>query len=432
MRVVLVAEAYGRREAQFQHALVGPSGRELTLEMAIAGFAPYMTLLCRKCSKTSQFIDGFCEHCREYIWPNEFDLIAHWKRLKEILGFHVTNVFNFQPPSICSNCGALGSAIRFGTAPKCKDCGSKEIRENDLSSLFGTEIETPLVGWRAPKRTGSHLKREYFFHIERLWKELKSLNPNLVVALGNCPCWAILDQPGITAARGTISTSERLGFKVLPTFHPAAVLRNTALRATCIADFQKAAREAEFPEIRRQERWIEIIDPTEEGIRRGYEWFKKPARAYANDIETHKRQITIVGFARSVDDALVIPLRVEPPRAKLKNSDGKLVANPNYEAELLSFEPNYWPTPELEAKAWKLIQHGLQTPQPKIFQNGLYDMSYELLLGLQPVNAIHDTMLWHHSLYPELPKSLGFLGSIYCAEIAWKSMRRGETLKRDE
>jgi hypothetical protein len=44
-----------------------------------------------------------------------------------------------------------------------------------------------------------------------------------------------------------------------------------------------------------------------------------------------------------------------------------------------------------------------------------------------------DTMLLHHSMYPELPKSLGFLGSIYTNEAAWKLMRRdAEELKRDE
>ena len=42
-------------------------------------------------------------------------------------------------------------------------------------------------------------------------------------------------------------------------------------------------------------------------------------------------------------------------------------------------------------------------------------------------------MLLHHALYPEMLKGLGFLGSIYSEEIAWKSMRtKGDNLKRDE
>ena len=43
-------------------------------------------------------------------------------------------------------------------------------------------------------------------------------------------------------------------------------------------------------------------------------------------------------------------------------------------------------------------------------------------------------MLAHHSLYSELQKGLGFLGSIYTNYPSWKSMRtfkREEQLKRD-
>jgi len=41
-------------------------------------------------------------------------------------------------------------------------------------------------------------------------------------------------------------------------------------------------------------------------------------------------------------------------------------------------------------------------------------------------------MLWHHSEYPELPKSLGYLASLYCDEIAWKVLHQHNSLKRDE
>jgi hypothetical protein len=43
-------------------------------------------------------------------------------------------------------------------------------------------------------------------------------------------------------------------------------------------------------------------------------------------------------------------------------------------------------------------------------------------------------MMLHHSLYPEMKKSLGFLGSIYTDEASWKLMRqeKTDTEKRDE
>lgn len=381
MRAVLIGEAWGKHEHEFKHPLVGYTGRELTLECAAAGFMPYMDIRCRKCEKITKFVDSFCEHCREYIWPNEFHLLAHWKKMRDEYGIAVTNVFQERPP------------------------------ENNLGYFFGTEVETPMPGWRPNQKSpGSHVKRQHFHHLERLWRELDEFAPNLIVAMGNAACWATLFQTKITTLRGTLIWSEKANAKVLPTFHPAAVLRQLSMRTTCISDYQKARREIGFPEIRRPERWLTIIEPTEEGIRQGYEWFQRPARAYANDIETKNGQITIVGFARSKDDALVIILRdVDNPAAI-----------------------NYWPNEGLELKAWNLIHYGLQTPQAKIYQNGMYDISHFLRIGLHPRNAIHDTMLWHHSLYPELPKSLGFLGSIYANDINWKQMRRAETLKRDE
>jgi hypothetical protein len=42
-------------------------------------------------------------------------------------------------------------------------------------------------------------------------------------------------------------------------------------------------------------------------------------------------------------------------------------------------------------------------------------------------------MLLAHAMQPEMEKSLGFLGSIYTDEPAWKFMgRRGETLKAED
>jgi len=378
MKTVLVGEAWGRREAQFQHALVGPSGRELSLELGISGFAPFLEVLCRSCKRTTEFSDPYCQHCRQHIWPNEFDLINHWKRLRQSGEIAVTNVFNVQPPN------------------------------NDLGIFFGTEPQTQMPAWKASQKSGgSHLKQEHFHHIKSLWNEVADLKPNLVVAMGNAACWATIFQTKITALRGTVTWSEELNVKVLPTFHPAAVLRQMPMRVSVLADFQKAVREREYREIKRPERYFTVPEPTIDGIREGYEWFKRPARAYANDIETLRSQISIVGFARSADDALVIPIR---------NTDFT----------------NYWPTPELEVEAWKLIIHGEQTNVPKIFQNGLFDISHLVRMGIIPRNCQHDTMLWHHAEYPELPKSLGYLASVYCDEVAWKILRTKGTLKRDE
>jgi uracil-DNA glycosylase len=404
IKAVIVGEAYGRREAQFRHALVGPTGRELSLEMAVAGFAPFLTLTCRKCKNEVQFIKATCEICQEFLWPNEFHLMAHWARMKNDFGIHVTNVFNEQP---------LG---------------------NNLGHFFGYESVTPMPGWKANRTEGgSHLKAEYFHHVKRLWKELDDLKPNLVIALGNAACWALLGQTKITALRGTVSWTKTelngLELKVLPSFHPASVLRPTgrAMRPTVIADWTKAAREVKFNEIRRPERFITIPAPNQSGIDEIREWLQRPAWRYGNDIETIRGQISIIGFAREISDALVVPFR------DCHSKDGKII-DVGKIAHGIGFEGgiNFWPSTELEVEAWKLVIQGEESLVDKIGQNFLYDMSYMIRMGIKPKQVREDTMLWHHALYPEQPKSLGYLGSLYSNDISWKLMSREDSNKRDE
>lgn len=401
MRAVIVGESWGKREATFQHALVGPSGRELTLEMGIAGFAPFMLLCCRKCKTETEFTGARCKTCDEFLWPNEFNLMDYWKRLKSNFGIHVTNVFNEQPPG------------------------------NKIAHFFGRNSETPMPSYKTDN--GSHLKAEYLYHVMRLYSELDDLKPNLVIALGNTACWALLGQTKITALRGTVNWTNTelngLELKVLPTFHPANVLRPTgrAMRPTVIADWTKAAREVEFNEIRRPERFITIPAPNSSGIDEIKAWLKRPAWRYGNDIETIRGQISIVGFAREVSDALVVPFR------DCHSKDGRII-DVGKIAQSIGFEGgiNFWPTSELEVEAWKLVIQGEETLAEKIGQNFLYDLSYFVRMGIRPKNFTNDTMLWHHSLYPEQPKSLGYLGSLYDNDVAWKQMSRQDSLKRDE
>ena len=75
-------------------------------------------------------------------------------------------------------------------------------------------------------------------------------------------------------------------------------------------------------------------------------------------------------------------------------------------------------------QAWRLVKEILALPMPKLAQNGLYDLQYLWRPhGIAVKNYAEDTMLLHHALYIELKKDLGYLGSIYTDEAAWKLMR---------
>lgn len=426
MKIVFVAEAWGKSENLFRHPLVGASGRELSLQIGLSGLGPFMDLTCRKCASVGPFTgEGFCPVCGEYRWPSEFDLISYWKTLRHDHSIAVTNVFNEQPPAQCATCGSYN--VLLNARPSCADCKSREIRTNDIGFFFGSDVETDLPRFILSKVIGGHLKRVHLHHLERLYNELRDFAPNVVIALGNTPCWALLGQTKISSLRGTTNWSEKLNLKVVPTYHPAGILRAVENRPDAIADLTKAAREAEFPEIRRLQRFITIPAPNQTGLGEIREWFTRPTTSYAVDIETVRRQITFISFARSPFDSISIPFRD-------CNSYNNKIVELGKVAKEIGYEPqvNFWPSAELEVEAWKLVIQTLESPTPKIFQNGIYDLSYLIKMGIHPRNCLHDTMLWHHARYPEKPKSLGYLGSLYAAEIPWKLMGRHQTLKRDE
>jgi uracil-DNA glycosylase len=286
-----------------------------------------------------------------------------------------------------------------------KDCFLSNVfafrpHNNDLSTLCGSKAEVGGKDYPHPNlaKMGQYLRPEYFGELERLWEELSIVRPNVVVALGATATWALLGTNKIGSLRGTVATALRGGYKVLPTYHPAAILRNWSYRPITVADLMKASRESTHPDIRRPKRLI-LANPTLDEIEN---WIAQNLTSglTACDIETKGGFIEMIGFSAGPERALVVPF---------------------YDA---IGRKNFWPDLGSERKARDFCQTVLANPRIwKIFQNGLYDLQYLIREGYRPRSCLHDTMLLHHSIFPEMQKGLGFLGSVYCNEPAWKSMR---------
>jgi DNA polymerase len=271
-----------------------------------------------------------------------------------------------------------------------------------------------------PISTGKYLKPEFFPELSRLREELIQANPNIVIALGNVACWALLGSGKITSVRGTIAESSLIpGLKVLPTYHPVMILRQWDARPIMVVDLIKARKESLFPEIRRKPRelWLE---PTIGDIQEFFsveifsrDW--KDSFPLAFDIETKQNKlITCIGFAPTSEKAIVIPF---------------------YDSR--SPSGAFWKTAADEIHVWRLVQKVLEDPSiPKLGQNGLYDIQYLWrVMKIRTMNYLHDTMILQHAKYLELQKGLGFQGSIYTNEAAWKTLRaKVDTAenKRDE
>jgi len=363
--IFLIGEAYGENEARLNRGFVGSSGSLLIRMLADSGLI------------TLNKADRACIH--------KFHTDAEPRWLDRVWNAHPsvyrTNVFNIHP------------------------------HNNDIEGLCGPRV----VGCDGyPALTGSkYIRAEFEPELDRLRDEILQHNPNLIICLGNTPLWALAGRSGIKKWRGTTleSTHTVGGYKLLPTYHPAAVLRGPELRPIVLADFDKATRESAYPDIRRPHRDI-WIEPSLDDIKRFIESYirQRPYDPLSVDIETYGSRITCIGFGYT-DVAIVVPF--DDSRTK---------------------SGNYWPTLEAERAVWGLIRPVLEDERiPKLFQNGLYDIAFlARSVGILVRGAEEDTMLLHHALQPEMEKSLGFLGSVYADEGAWKHMRtKTKTIKRD-
>ena len=360
--IVLLGEAMGQNEEKIGAGFVGASGIELLRMLDEAGVI--------------QLTVVDTDYLRRFWSENDPRLIDMvWRLHPEV---HRLNVFNLHPQG------------------------------NDMKHLCGDKKEA-LRGY--PKHTAGWIRMEFAGNLHRLADDLNRLNPNLVIALGNTPLWALCGTTGISAIRGTtrLSSHTVADFKVLATYHPAAVLRQWELRPVTVADLMKAPAEAQYPEVRRPKREI-WIEPEIADIER---FFHNELRSgpLSIDIETAGTAITCIGFAPSSGIAIVIPFY-----------DGRRKGK------------SYWPDKSTERQAWRLVKDVLEDGTiPKLFQNALFDVAFLYRsMGIKVRNVAEDTMLLHHALQPEMLKGLGFLGSLYTDEGAWKREHRHQTtIKKD-
>lgn len=253
-----------------------------------------------------------------------------------------------------------------------------------------------------PLLRGKYLRQEYAGELERLNQQLLDVRPNVVIALGTTPLWALTGEMGIRSTRGVTRLSN-LGIKVVPTYDPGAAMRQYTLRPIIIADFEKAKRQSAFPEYRIPERRIHIPESIDEILAFEREYFSNATRL-ACDIETKQDQITCIGFSPNPANAIVLPL-------------------------FCHSGANYWQTKADELAVWGIVARWLEQ-YPTVYQNGLYDMGYLWrVYGIPAPRNAGDTMLKHHALQPEMEKGLGFLASLWTDEPSWKHMGKG--LKHD-
>lgn len=241
---------------------------------------------------------------------------------------------------------------------------------------------------------------------ELLQKEISLVNPNIIIPVGNAPMWALTNRWGITKWRGSM-LSESIGGaerRLIPTFHPAAILRQWNWRAISVNDFCRAARyrngspypTAIYNFIIRPS-FDQAANTLQSLIHRADACTGTAGLRISFDLETRAGHIACAGISWTYRDGICIPLMCTERRS------------------------GYWEL-EQEIQIVQLLARLLTHPNVRVVgQNLLYDSQYTYRWWHFVPRVDQDAMISQHSIFSELPKSLAFQASMYCDwYVFWK------------
>lgn len=276
---------------------------------------------------------------------------------------------------------------------------------------------------KAEKEGCGHFAAGYWFNdyiregLDALAESIACERPEVIVALGNLALWATTRNTGIGNWRGSELwwqgplADEKDGAApllllpdrttaVVPTYHPAYVMRSWPWYATVMHDLRKrVVGKLDRPELREEPTYRFLHNPTDPGDI--YATLIQMPDEVACDVETRRGRIACVGFAWSPHDAICIPLM---------HVDGT----------------RWWPA-EVEKVICDhihLVMSEYHGPKRVLIgQNFNYDRQYFIndpAFGFTPRTGF-DTMIAQHLLYPGTPKDLSHLSSMYCGHHRyWK------------
>lgn len=293
----------------------------------------------------------------------------------------------------------------------------------DRASVYVTNV----VKYRPPDNKLFRLKEigiNIADGLPELYNEIRTVRPNCILALGNTPLRYLTGRSGkgnqITENRGSILTT--LGVighycKVVPTYHPAHLLHmhggevdDTRAHLWVEFDVKRAVEESKYAEYNVPKRHLAIARNSLDTWRFLERY--KTRNEIAIDIEVINSIPICIGIAFSADESLTIPL-LDFSSAHHK---GRLCSTSRDVAE------------SLRALAKFLDRRDLD-----IFgQNFKFDHSKLEGIWIRINGRILDTMLMHHTLYPEFPKSLEFMLSVHSREPFYKSEGREFNFKTDK
>lgn len=224
-----------------------------------------------------------------------------------------------------------------------------------------------------------------------LYQELSAFQGNVIMAVGGVSMYALTRKIGISKQRGSILT-DYAGRKVIPIIHPASAMRQYMATHFIAFDIRRVAQESEYPDIRLPSRALHVAPTFNDVIQ--YIMFARTHAQVGVDIEVMNGEISCISIAVQATDSMSIPF--------MKGGQ------------------DYF-TLEQEAQIWMHLAGLFQDESvTKVFQNGVFDATFIFRRFGIRIRPILDTMIEQGISYPDFPKGLDFITSIYTKEPYYK------------
>lgn len=233
-----------------------------------------------------------------------------------------------------------------------------------------------------------------YAYIKELGEELKALDLNCIVAMGNVALLALTNRVGITKWRGSVLESTLVsGLKVVPTFHPATLLPpkvNYLNKPLICNDLLRAKKEAESKTLHRQERYVSIKPSFDEAISMMEQVYQigLAGSIISIDIEVINRELDCFSLSWSPIHSICIPLR---------------------------FSGGDYFTPDQELEIIKSLAKIIEDPQiQKVGANFIFDLQFLFhKYGIRPRGELHCTQIAQKIAFPDFSAGLDFVTTMH-------------------
>lgn len=234
--------------------------------------------------------------------------------------------------------------------------------------------------------------------VNELKMEILLYKPNVIVALGATALWALTGEKKISIFRGYVIPCTLVpGVKIIPVYHPQAINYDWKLYFQSVLDFRKVLKHSKDPE------------------------FPEPNQTYLPNV-SFPRFLAYMEecIAHPEWDRLAIDVETVQPGSHIEELG--LSHHPDFGISIFLLKGRAPTLPEKdELLLWQTFAK-LVKKKKIIMQNGAYDIG---ILWINQHILIPDlwmdTLIAAHVCWPELPRDLGFLGSVCLDVPPWKS-----------